>query len=132
MRAQHNPDATPAPERRDERGSAGRVWAVVSGIVLIVFGIVLILNNAGVLVVSFLTNWWALFILIPAVGAFVSAYEHGRRAGKIDNHVTSNIVGGLILTFVTCMFLFNLDWSVWWPVFIILAGVGALSRALIH
>jgi uncharacterized integral membrane protein len=135
MESQLKPAAQSTPERRDEhegRGTASLVWAVASGLALIVLGVVLILNNSGILSVNFLTNWWAFFILIPAVGAFVSAYETWRRDQAVTGNVISNVVGGLILTFVACMFLFNLDWGVFWPVFIILAGVGVLSRGMLR
>jgi MFS family permease len=135
MESQLKPASDATREYRDDqhdRGAVSLVWALVSGLALIALGVVLLLNNAGVLTVNFLTNWWALFILLPAIGAFVAAYESWRRARAVTGNVISNIVGGLILTFVAGMFLFNLDWGVFWPVFIILAGVGVLSRGMLR
>ena len=79
-----------------------------------------------------LNNWWALFILIPAVGAFDTALRMYRNA---DNQLTGPALGsllvGLVLTFVTASFLFNLNWSLFGPIILILAGIGILSVAMV-
>jgi uncharacterized membrane protein YhaH (DUF805 family) len=78
-----------------------------------------------------LTNWWALFLLIPAFGAFDSAWKRSRERGTVfSGSVTSSFVTGLSLLAVTVIFLLGLDWGTIWPIFIILAGVGALLGAI--
>jgi len=80
-----------------------------------------------------LVNWWALFLLIPAFGAFESAVRRYRERGTaISGSVTGSFVTGLSLLAVTVIFLFGLDWSTIWPIFIILAGIGALLGAIFH
>jgi hypothetical protein len=77
-------------------------------------------------------NWWALFILIPAVGAFDTVIRMYRNA---NNQLTApaggSLIVGLVLTFVTASFLFNLNWSLFGPVILILAGIGILATAML-
>ena len=79
-----------------------------------------------------LSNWWALFILIPAVGAFDTALRIYRNS---NNQLTApagrSLIVGLVLTFVTASFLFNLNWSLFGPVILILAGIGILAAAML-
>lgn len=98
------------------------------GITLIVLGIVFLLQQTGTFD---LHNWWALFILIPAFGAFINVYRYIHSSG---GHFTaaarSALVGGLILTLVALIFLLDLNWGVMWPWFLIIIGVGGLLGAL--
>ncbi len=113
------------PERR-HRGSEG--W--IAGVVLLVLGLVFLLNNLGITGFA-LDNWWALFILIPAVASFSTAYRaYQGNGGHMNESVRGPLVGGLILSVVAAVFLLNLSWSVIWPVFLIIIGVGALLTAL--
>jgi hypothetical protein len=52
-----------------------------------------------------------------------------------DNQLTGPALGsllvGLVLTFVTASFLFNLNWSLFGPIILILAGIGILAVAMI-
>ncbi len=75
-------------------------------------------------------NWWALFILIPAFSAFGSAYGLWRRAGRFNFAVWSTFYGGLFPLLVALIFLFDLEWRVYWPLFIILPGFGMLISGL--
>jgi hypothetical protein len=106
--------ASPAPKRP--------AW--IAGGVLILVGVVFLLTNvAGVS----LDNWWALFILIPAIGSLwtaVSMYLKNDR--QITAASTGPLIGGVALLAVTAIFLFNLDWGRVWPVFLIIAGAAVL------
>ncbi len=90
------------------------------------FGVILILLGALFLVQQFTNfefrNWWALFILIPAFGAFTSAWVIGQNAGRFNEGVRSSIGSGLITLTVALMFLFGLNWGVWWPLIVIVFG----------
>jgi uncharacterized membrane protein len=109
--------------------SRGSTW--VTGLIMILLGVAFLMRTTG----NFdfpLNNWWALFILIPAIGAFDTAirmYSHS------DNQLTAPALGsllvGLVLTFVTVSFLFNLNWNLFGPIILILAGVGILAVAMI-
>lgn len=118
--------------RREERwaargGRQGSTW--VFGGILILLGIVFLLQNMGL---EFLTNWWALFILLPAFGAFTAAWRTYQAAGS---HLTAasrgSLIGGLVLTMIAAIFLFNLNWTILGPALLILAGIGILLNALL-
>ena len=119
-------------ERREERRAAcgdRNRGAWVGGVVLIILGIVFLLQETGAFS---LENWWALFILIPAVGAFGRARRHYQDAGgRITAGVRSALIGGLVLIVIAAAFLFNLNWGLLGPVLILLVGVGMLINALL-
>jgi hypothetical protein len=125
-------ERTERQRRREERRAArqGRhagSWA--GGAILIALGIILILQNAGMLA---LNNWWALFILLPAVGAFASAWRSYQQAeGHLTVAARSSLIGGLVLTLVAAVFLFNLNWGSVGPVLLILGGIGLLLNTLL-
>jgi hypothetical protein len=121
-----NNDQPTSPEtgsRRSDRSSRS-IWLPI---ILIAVGVLFLLQRVGNF--SF-DNWWALFILIPALSAFGSAAEIWRRSGRFTFAVWSAFYGGLFPLLVALMFLFNLDWSDYWPLFIILGGFGVLVSGL--
>lgn len=111
-------------QRREERlaePSRGGAW--VAGMILIVLGAMFLMRNNGTFNFPW-KNWWALFILIPAVGAFDTARRMYRSA---DNRLTqatrSSLLVGLVLVFVTVMFLFEISWAFFGPILLILVGI---------
>jgi hypothetical protein len=97
------------------------------GIALIALGLILLVQNYfGVE----LRNWWALFILIPAVGALASGY-YTWRAGNIAAAAGSLMVG-LVLVAVAGIFLLELPWRLAWPVLLIIAGIGIILPQLVR
>ena len=98
------------------------------GGVLIVLGVELLLENMGF---TFPDNWWALFILIPAFGAFARAWERYKQAGMLDSQARGSVLGGLIMTTLAAVFLFNLNWVWFGPVLLILLGLTLLGNALL-
>lgn len=111
-------------ERR--AGRSGSSWIV--GGVLILAGIFIMLQN----LTSFrLENWWALFILIPAVGAFGNAWRAYQSDGRLSAPARASLIGGVILTMVTAIFLLGLNWTILGPVLLILAGLGLLLNAVL-
>lgn len=123
----------PAPSSeppREPRHTNDGSQAWIAGAVLLALGLIFLLRNLGIFDLR-LNNWWALFILIPAVGSFSTAYRMYRgNGGHMTEAVRGPFIGGLILTAVTLVFLFGLSWAVVWPVFLIIVGVGALLTAL--
>jgi predicted secreted protein len=114
-------------ERRAARHSGTGAW--IGGAILIVLGLVFLAQNMGMLV---LQNWWALFILIPAAGSFSSAYAMYRNNGnRLSYPARGSLLGGIVFTLVAAAFLFNLNFGVFWPVLLILAGVGLLLNFLL-
>ncbi len=113
-------------ERRAGRGYGG-AW--IGGTVLIILGVVFLLQNLGAFA---LENWWALFILIPAVGSFGNAWrEYQGAGGYLTPSARGSMIGGLVLTMVAAIFLFNLNWGLLGPILIILAGTAILLNALL-
>ena len=118
------PNDTPPPEKhnREQMGWLG-------GAVLILIGVIFLLQNIS----GFsLNNWWALFILIPALASLGTAWRAYQAHGRLTAAVRAPLFGGLILLLVAALFLFNLDWGRFWPFFLIIAGLGALASALIR
>jgi hypothetical protein len=114
-------------ERRHERRMA-YTGGWIGGAVLIALGILLLLQN---LTGFSLDNWWALFILIPAVGAFGRAWQDYRDAGgRLTAESRRALFGGMILTMVTAIFLFGLSWTMFGPALLILAGIGLLATSV--
>jgi hypothetical protein len=110
--------------QKPKQSDSGSVWF---GLVLIILGIVFLAQRYG----DFeLRNWWALFILIPVFSSFASAIKMYQKAGKLHYGVWTTLYGGLMPLLVALMFLFDLDWGLYWPVFVIVAGFGMFLSGL--
>ncbi len=95
----------------------------VPGIILIAIGVIFLFTN---LTGFHLNNWWALFILIPAVKNFGSAWGSYQRHGRFTKSARGSLTGGMILSLIASAFLFDLDWGLIWPIFLIIGGISAL------
>ncbi|MGI9147532.1 MAG: LiaF transmembrane domain-containing protein [Chloroflexota bacterium] len=118
---------TTQDERRTHQRHHPSAWG--SGVVLIGVGLVFLLVNAGLL--PTIGNWWALFLLIPALVLLVNAWARYRAEGAFTRSAAAMLTGALFPLIVATIFLFNLDWGKMWPAFIIVAGLSTLlsSRA---
>lgn len=110
-------DTAVTPEEKGARGN------LVGGVVLIAVGVIFLFAN---LTDFHLDNWWALFIMIPAVVNFSKAWESYRASGRFTKQARGSLTGGLILTLVASAFLFSLDWGLIWPLFLVIGGVAVL------
>lgn len=117
-------------ERREARGiPGGSTWVV--GLILIILGGMFLMQNMGELSFPF-TNWWALFILIPAFGSLERAYRAYQLAGnQFTTFARNSMFVGVILLIVTGMFLFNLSWTFYGSVLLILVGLGVLVNSML-
>jgi hypothetical protein len=114
-------------ERRAARYAGG--GAFVGGVALIAFGVIIMLQNMGMVQ---LYNWWALFILLPAFGSFAAAYGAYRTNGRrLNAAVRGSFMGGLLLTTIAAVFLFGLNFSLLLPVILIVAGLGMLLNTVL-
>ena len=115
-------------ERRADRQAGGLGW--FGGLVLITIGVLYLLHDYGVL--PTLTNWWALFLLLPGLGtlsAAIGAYR--RNGGQWTMEVTGPFIGGLLFLGLTAVFLFDLNYSWLWPLFLIAAGLLLLAAPML-
>jgi hypothetical protein len=113
--------------RAARAGRSGGAW--VGGAILILLGVVFLLQEMGGLT---LRNWWAIFILFPAVGALAGAWRSFQEAGRhLTRQVRSALIGGVVLTLVAAAFLLELNWGLIGPVLIILVGVALLVNAIL-
>jgi hypothetical protein len=117
-----------AQRRAARRAARHTSEAWIGGIVLIGLGVIFLLHNAGAL---YLQNWWALFILLPALGSFGGAYTEYRASGRFNAKVRGSLVAGLVFTAIASVFLFNLDFSLLLPSILIAAGVGMLFNTVL-
>jgi len=114
-------------ERRAARYAGS--GAFVGGVALIAFGVIILLQNMGVVQ---LQNWWALFILLPAFGSFTAAYGAYRtNGGHMNAMVRGSFIGELLITAVAMVFLFGLNISLFLPVVLIVAGLGLLFNTVL-
>jgi len=112
----------PPEQHHDDPHLPRPAWIV--GGVLILLGIVFIVRNVAGLSLG---NWWALFILIPAIGSLMTAFRMYERNGRRFTSASRGpLVGGLVLLAITAVFLFNLEWAKVWPLILILVGLGLL------
>jgi len=111
--------ASQTPQTARPARSAG---AALGGLILIALGAIFLLQSLGLLGRNF--NWWALFILIPAVSSFWAAWMAVSRGGGRFNAAARGSLGvGLIIFTVALMFLMSLDWGLWWPLMLIVPGI---------
>ncbi len=108
-------------QRRAERGSGGGAW--ISGVILIGIGILFLLQNMYGLQIH---NWWALFILLPAVGSLAGAWRIFQNNGGVFTlALFVPLAIGLMLLVVTAAFLFDyfINWTLIVPALLIVFGV---------
>jgi hypothetical protein len=114
-------------ERRQARALRhGGSW--VGGAILIAVGVFLMLQT----LTSFsLENWWALLILIPAAGSFANGWRIYQSGKRLSAPARASLIGGIVLTMVAAIFLFDLNWTVLGPILLILAGLGLLINVVL-
>lgn len=99
------------------RRSSGRLWG---GLGLLLAGAGLLLS-AGQLQAD---NWWAVFILLPALaGLGGAALALHASAGRFNWWARLNLSSGLVVLAVALIFLFHVDWSIGWTLMLIVSGL---------
>lgn len=110
----------------EKRGNPFRLsgW---SGVAMVAFGL---LTMWVTLTGRMIENWWASFILLPALFFILLAgglfyWQNGR----FNIAVSVNLGIGLVILTIAVMFFLNLNWQIWWPMMIIMPGVAvAMTR----
>lgn len=112
-------------EKVQESCGPRRGW--IPGLILIGIGAFFLINNFT----NFhLTNWWALFILIPAFGSLGKFVHHYGESGRLNGEARGALIWSLILFVVAAAFIFGWSWGLVWPVLLIIGGLGALLSGI--
>jgi cation transport ATPase len=112
--------------RRQRYGSYPSGW--FGGAILILIGIIFLLQNLGYQV---WLNWWALFLLIPALWFFVAAWNLYQSNRRLTRGAITSLAVGILITLMAIIFLLNLAFGMYWPVLLIVGGLILISSALI-
>ena len=115
-------------ERRAARADHGWGGPWIGGVILIVIGVIFLMQNFGV---EFPKNWWAVFILIPAIGSLMAAWRtYEGNGGQLSGAVIGPGIAGVIFVVMAIALFYGLNWGLFWPIILILIGVGVMSRTL--
>jgi uncharacterized membrane protein len=113
-------------ENSNERWTGYRLFPALW---VIGIGALFLLRNLGVKIPFLDTrNWWAWFILIGAVAPLAHAFELYRANGRFDGAVVHHLFVGAAIVTVATLFILDLSWQMWWPLFMILGGIAMLGR----
>lgn len=109
----------PAPVKPTK--SAAVNWPL--GLAIVVIGGLLLARNLG-FELFFLDfhNWWAFFILLAAIGPLQQAFSFYRKEG-MGAAVANSLVSAGTIVFIALMFLLDLSFWTWWPLFVIIGGL---------
>ena len=114
----------------DENGNAPRRHdRIVPAVLVIAVGVIFLCGNLGV-DIPFLdrANWWAWLILAAAAWPLVEAVERYRAVGAVDGAVWHSLLNSALIAMVALVFILQLPWWRWWPVFVIYGGLCMLVR----
>lgn len=111
-------------KKAEQKAVEKRTSEITGGVVLIGIGSIFLISQFTDF--SF-DNWWALFILIPVVVGWGSAFKQVQAAGRITNGAARTFTGALFPLFIALIFLLDWDWGQVWPGFIIIAGLNAMA-----
>jgi len=102
-------------------------WRLFPAVAIVAIGLLFLANNLGYNLAWFdHGNGWAVIILLAAFAPLTRAGEVYRARGRMDAEVAYFLLSAGAVALVACMFLLNLDWGVWWPLFVILGGLYTL------
>ncbi len=102
---------------------------VVPALLVIAVGVFFLLGNLGFELPFFnFHNWWAWFILIAAIAPVSHALRHYRSVGAVDGVVLHSLLSATAIVMVALMFILELSWARWWPIFVIYGGLCMFTR----
>jgi len=119
------PPSLAEPTHRHARHS----YPWIGGAILILLGVVFLLQNLNI---PFLTNWWALFILIPAFWSYVAAWDSFQDNNRLTRRGAGSLTWGIILTVLALVFLLGLNIGLFWPVLLIVGGLALVGTATLR
>lgn len=120
-------------DTREPRPRHGYWTKAALGLAIMAVGGVFLLRNLGYeLPFLHYRNWWALFILLGAVGPLTLAVERYRSIGRLDWIALHSLLSAGVIVLVATFFLAGLDWATWWPLLVIYAGFWMLLKSSRH
>lgn len=97
-------------------------------VVIIAIGVFFLLNNLGMHFHFLLPDkWWAWLILLAAVAPLTRAWQAWQARGRFDREIAYDLLTASAIVLVAVLFLADLDWGIWWPLFVILGGLYVLA-----
>lgn len=100
---------------------------LIPALLVIAMGIFFLLGNLGVDVPLFdHANWWAWFILTAAAWPLFDAVDRYRSTRSVDGEVLRSLLTAAVIVMVALMFILELSWQRWWPLFVIYGGLWML------
>jgi phosphatidylserine synthase len=114
-------------EKRAHRDAMRDNWpgVPIAGALVIAVGVIFLLGNFGLHLPH---RWWAIFILLPAAGALVTAARFFRMDGGFSSRVAGSATGGVLMLAVALILFLDLSWGALWPVLVIIVGLGIVAR----
>jgi hypothetical protein len=97
----------------------------IGGIVIIAIGVIFLLGNFGFHLPA---HWWAVLLLIPAVGLLVTAIRFYRVDNTMNGRAMGPAIGGVLLLAMALAIFFGLNWGVFWPIVLIAVGASIIAR----
>lgn len=94
---------------------------LIPALVVIAIGVFFLARNLGIRI-PLVHNWWAWLILIVAVVPLSQAIRGYRTRGGWDAWVFRDLLNAALLVVIALMFLLRLEFTVWWPIFVIFGG----------
>lgn len=114
------------PSSSQRSASARRL---VTGLVIVVVGIAVLMANLGVRLTIFdYPHWWALCLLVLALVPLIQAVQRYRRQQRFDAQVGRSALAALTLITLGAGFIAGTAWHVWWPVFVVYAGLWVMLK----
>jgi drug/metabolite transporter (DMT)-like permease len=102
---------------------------IAPALLVIAVGVFFLLGNFGFDLSFFdFENWWAWFILAAAILPLSHALQRYRSAGNVDGVVLRSLLSATAIVVIALMFILELSWERWWPIFVIYGGLCLLSR----
>ncbi|MEW9623749.1 LiaF transmembrane domain-containing protein [Rhodanobacter geophilus] len=104
--------------------AAWRSHRIIPALLVVAVGLIFLCGNLGVQL-PFLdwANWWAWFILLGAAWPLSEAWERYRAVGTVDGAVAQSLLSALAVAMVAMIFILDLSWAKWWPLFVIYGGL---------
>ncbi|MFC3117069.1 LiaF transmembrane domain-containing protein [Cellvibrio fontiphilus] len=130
----NQPDDKPKPpvllpdhQLNNPQAPASKTGKLSLGLVVAVVGALLLARNLGYEFFFLdIHNWWAFLILFTALGPIHQAWRFYSK-GEVWA-ATNSLVFAAGIIFIALLFLIDLAFWTWWPVFIILIGLYLMSN----